>query len=114
VIGAVLRTIKGIDVSDESLSLDTIRKVCTEGPGHYLGADQTLQLMQKEYIYPSVGDRSSPNQWVEQGRPTAVQRAKRKLDSILASHYPTHIPDAVDAAIRERLPIRLPRSLMRQ
>ncbi len=113
VIGAVLRTIKGIEVSDESLSLETIRKVCTEGPGHYLGSDQTLQLMQKEYLYPSVGDRTSPNEWVEQGRPTAVERAGRKLATILANHYPAHIPEAIDVAIRERLPIRLPRSAMR-
>jgi trimethylamine---corrinoid protein Co-methyltransferase len=50
-IGAVLRTVKGIEVTDESLSLETIRKTCIEGPGHYLGADQTLHLMQREYIY---------------------------------------------------------------
>ncbi|MDE2350189.1 MAG: trimethylamine methyltransferase family protein [Gammaproteobacteria bacterium] len=113
IIGAVQRTIKGIDVSDESLSIETIRKVCIEGPGHYLGSDQTLQRMQKEYVYPSVGDRSSPNEWVIQGRPTVIERASRKLESILSSHYPTHIPDAVDAAIRARLPIRLPRESMR-
>ena len=113
VIGAVQRTVKGIEVSDESMSLETIRKVCLEGPGHYLGADQTLQLMQREYIYPSIGDRTSPNQWVEQGRPTVVDHAARKLATILASHYPAHIPESVDAAIRERLPIRLPRAAMR-
>jgi trimethylamine---corrinoid protein Co-methyltransferase len=70
-------------------------------------------LMQKEYIYPSVGDRTSPNEWVEQGRPSVVDRAARKLEAILANHYPSHIPESVDAAIRERLPIRLPRSAMR-
>ena len=113
VIGAVQRTIKGGEVTDESLSLDTIRKVCLEGPGHYLGSDQTLHLMQREYIYPTVGDRTSPNEWVDQGRPTVVERAARKLQSILESHYPTHFPDAVDAAIREKLPIRLPREAMR-
>jgi len=100
-------------VTDESLSLDTIRKVCLEGPGHYLGSDQTLHLMQREYVYPAVGDRTSPNQWVEQGRPTVVDRAAQKLASILEKHYPTHIPDAVDAKIREKLPIRLPREAMR-
>jgi trimethylamine--corrinoid protein Co-methyltransferase len=113
VIGAVQRTIRGVEVSDESLALDTIRKVCLEGPGHYLGADQTLQLMQREYIYPSVGDRTSPNQWVDQGRPTVVERARQKLDSILAGHYPSHIPESVDQAIRARLPIRLAREEMR-
>ncbi len=113
VIGAVQRTIKGIEVTDESLSLETIRKVCLEGPGHYLGSDQTLHLMQREYIYPTVGDRTSPNQWVDEGRPTVVERASRRLESILASHYPTHLSDSVDAAIREKLPIRLPREAMR-
>jgi trimethylamine---corrinoid protein Co-methyltransferase len=113
VIGAVQRTIKGIEVTDESLSLDTIRKVCLEGPGHYLGADQTLQLMQREYIYPTVGDRTSPNEWVDQGRPTVVERAARKLEAILSSHFPAHISDSVDAAIRAKLPIRLPREAMR-
>ncbi|HEY3852581.1 MAG TPA: trimethylamine methyltransferase family protein [Steroidobacteraceae bacterium] len=113
VIGAVQRTIKGVEVTDESLSLETIRKVCLEGPGHYLGSDQTLHLMQREYIYPTVGDRTSPNEWVDQGRPTVVERASRKLESILASHYPTHLSDSVDAAIREKLPIRLAREAMR-
>jgi trimethylamine---corrinoid protein Co-methyltransferase len=113
VIGAVQRTIKAIEVTDESLSLETIRKVCLEGPGHYLGSDQTLHLMQREYIYPTVGDRTSPNEWVDQGRPTVVERASRKLQSILASHYPTHISESVDDAIREKLPIRLPREAMR-
>jgi trimethylamine--corrinoid protein Co-methyltransferase len=112
-IGAVQRTIKGIDVSDEALSLDTIRSVCLAGPGHYLGSDQTLRLMQKEYIYPAVGDRSSPNQWMEEGSPSIIDRAARKAAAILASHYPTHIPECVDAAIRERLPIRLERAAMR-
>src|SRR5579862_6120039 len=113
VIGAVQRTIKGIEVSDESLSLETIRKVCLEGQGHNLRADQTLQLMQREYVYPAVGDRTSPNQWVEQGRPTVVDRAAQRLAAILEKHYPTHIPEAVDAKIREKLPIRLPREAMR-
>jgi trimethylamine--corrinoid protein Co-methyltransferase len=113
IIGAVQRTIKGIEVTDESLSLETMRKVCLEGPGHYLGSDQTLHLMQREYIYPTVGDRTSPNQWVDEGRPTVVERASRKLESILASHNPTHLSDSVDAAIREKLPIRLPREAMR-
>jgi trimethylamine:corrinoid methyltransferase-like protein len=50
---------------------------------------------------------------VDQGRPTVVERARRKLESILASHYPSHIAESVDEAIRARLPIRLPREQMR-
>ena len=113
IIGAVQRTIRGIEVDDESISLDTMRQVCLEGPGHYLGSNQTLKLMQKDYIYPTMGDRSSPNQWAEQGRPSVVDRAAAKVSSILASHYPSHIPDAIDDAIRAKFPVRLAREFMR-
>jgi trimethylamine--corrinoid protein Co-methyltransferase len=112
IIGAVQRTIRGIEVNDESISLQTMRQVCLEGPGHYLGADQTLKLMQKDYLYPQVADRSSPNQWVEQGRPSLFDRASAKLERILASHYPSHISAELDAAIRAKFPVRLARSGM--
>ena len=113
IIGAVQRTIRGIEVDDESISLETMRQVCIDGPGHYLGSDQTLKLMQKDYLYPQIADRSSPNQWVEQGRPDLVDRASNKLQNILATHFPTHIPAAIDEAIRAKFPVRLPREAMR-
>ena len=37
------------------------------GTGHFLGHEQTLDLMQKDYLYPSVGDRQSPDDWVDAG-----------------------------------------------
>lgn len=113
IIGAVQRTIRGIEIDDEAISLDTMRSVCIDGAGHYLGAEQTLRLMQKDYVYPVVGDRSSPNLWLEQGRPTVVDRAAHKLATILATHYPSHIPKAVDDLIREKFPVRLPREVMK-
>jgi trimethylamine--corrinoid protein Co-methyltransferase len=114
VIGAVQRTIKGIEVTDESLSIETMRAQCVHGPGHYLGSPQTLELMQREYIYPGVGDRLSPKEWNEVGRPRLVDVARERVRRILDAHYPDHIPDQVDAHIREYLPIRLPREKMRR
>jgi trimethylamine---corrinoid protein Co-methyltransferase len=93
--------------------LETIRKTCLEGPGHFLGADQTLRLMQTEYVYPAVGDRMSPKEWAEQGKPGYIQRAAKKTRAILDRHFPPHVPEAVDDAIRERFPVRLPKEQMR-
>ena len=112
ILGATQRTIRGIDVTDEALSVETIRATCIGGPGHYLGSDQTLRLMQREYIYPEVGDRRSPNEWTEQGALSVVQRAVKKTATILKSHHPHPVPRAVDDAIRARLPIRLPQEQM--
>jgi trimethylamine--corrinoid protein Co-methyltransferase len=113
IIGAAQRTIKGIEVSDASLSFETIKDVCLNGPGHYLGSEQTLNLMQSEYVYPMLGDRSNPKDWVDQGRPTILDRAIKKTKTIMAQHYPRHVSDEVDDTIRAKLPVRLPRDAMR-
>jgi trimethylamine--corrinoid protein Co-methyltransferase len=70
--------------------------------------------MQTEYVYPLVGDRTTPKEWVEQGRPGIVDRAIRKTRQILTNHFPAHISTAVDDSIRERFPVRLPREAMRK
>jgi trimethylamine--corrinoid protein Co-methyltransferase len=112
IIGASLRTIRGIEVDEASLSFETMRQVCIEGPGHYLGSQQTLDRMQRDYFYPVVGDRSNPKEWAEQGRTDIVQRASAKVAALLGGHFPAHLA-AVDRQIRDRFPIRLPEGVMR-
>ncbi|MEI6397840.1 MAG: M20/M25/M40 family metallo-hydrolase [Pseudomonadota bacterium] len=74
--------------------------------------DQTLHLMQRDYVYPSIGDRWSPNEWNERGRPTYVDRAVKKTAEILKNHHPKHISREVDDAIRAKFPIKLDRKDM--
>jgi trimethylamine--corrinoid protein Co-methyltransferase len=111
-LGAVMRTVRGIEVTEDSLSIEAMREVCIGGPGHFLGHSQTLDLMQAEYIYPEVGDRTSPKEWIEQGSTTVTQRARKAVETTLSRHYPAHIPPDVDARIRESFPVRLPREFM--
>jgi len=113
-LGAINRTVRGIEVDADSLSVDVMREVCIDGPVHYLGHDQTMDRMKRDYVYPEVGDRLSPKDWAEQGSTDVLQRAKEKVGEILWSSYPGHIPDQVDAKIREQLTIRLPRENMRR
>ena len=70
------------------------------GPGHYLGHDQTISLMQTEYIYPAIGDRSSPKEWEELGKPNLVAAASKLKDEILGNYYPGHISAELDAKLR--------------
>jgi len=111
-IGAVLRTVRGIEVNDETLSLEAIRDVCLNGPGHYLGHAQTLSLMQTEYLYPDVVDRTSPKQWLENQLRNSLDHASQKTSQILSSHYPTSIPEHIDQQLREQFPVKLSRKLM--
>ena len=78
-LGQCLRCVRGVEVSEESLSLKVFRDVCLDGPGHYLGHAQTLSLMQTEYVYPDLSDRSSPKEWEELGKPVLVNELPPKL-----------------------------------
>jgi trimethylamine--corrinoid protein Co-methyltransferase len=113
IIGATQRTLKAVRIDDETLSFDTIRDVCLNGPGHFLGSDQTLRLMQTEYVYPVVGDRRSPNEWAEAGHLDALARAESKVREVLAHHWPAHVSEAVDDAMRAGGRVKLPREHMR-
>jgi len=113
-LGHCLRCVRGIEVTDAALSVDTIADVCLKGPGHYLGNEQTLRLMQTEYFYPAIGDRFSPKEWNEKGRPDILQRAIAEKKRVLASRFPRHVPKLVDDKLRLRFGdmIKLPRSGM--
>ncbi|NND90659.1 MAG: trimethylamine methyltransferase family protein [Granulosicoccus sp.] len=111
-LGAINRTVRGIEVNDDTLSLQVMRDVCMGGPNHYLGHEQTLNLMQREYIYPVIGDRTSPKEWAEQGKPNLNKRARQCVDDILGTHYPRHIDPETDHAIRQRFNVQLPLATM--
>jgi trimethylamine--corrinoid protein Co-methyltransferase len=111
-LGSINRNVRGIEVNDETLSVEVIRNVCMEGPGHYLGHDQTLSLMQREYIYPLLGNRMSPKEWYEAGKPDIVERATAKKREILSTYFPDYLPRAIDDALRARHDIKLPRTVM--
>ncbi len=113
VLGNVLRMVRGMDVTEESLSVDVIAEVCA-GPGHFLDHPDTLARMKRDYLYPSVGDRESPSGWIANDRPTALARAETRARDILTSHFPEAIDAKTDAAIRAKFDIRLEPEEMRR
>ncbi len=105
-LGSINRTIRGIEVTAETLSADVVKQV-VEGAGHFLGSDQTLEMMQTEYIYPEIGDRLSPDDWVDAGALSARDRAHEYVKDVLNTPRAPHIDPSVDQAIRDRFPIQL-------
>ncbi len=105
-LGMAQRVVAGIEVNDETLSLDVMREVAL-GPGHYLGQPQTLELMETDYLYPDLADRSAPGAWEEEGSLDIMARAEQGVRQVLSTHYPQHIDAQTDAAIRAKFPIKL-------
>ena len=110
-LGAVLRTVRGIEVNEETLSYKVIEQV-VHGEGHYLRNQQTLDLMRSGYEYPALADRNTPEEWMAAGSQDIRQQAGERVTSILSSHYPEYIDPVIDAKIREQFPIMLNRTDM--
>ena len=107
-IGQALRCVRGIEVNDETLALDQMRAVCMGGPGHYLGTEQTLGRMQADHVYPTLGDRTSPKEWVENDKPDLIEKATARKEEILSHRSDARFDPALDAEIRKRFKIYLP------
>lgn len=107
VIGQALRCVRGIEVDDDTLALDVMKAVCLDGPGHYLGQDQTLSRMQRDHVYPDLGCRMSPKEWDETGKPDLIEAATKRKEAILATRSAARFDAATDAAIRARFRIHL-------
>ncbi|MGJ8625339.1 MAG: trimethylamine methyltransferase family protein [Sulfitobacter sp.] len=108
IIGQALRCVRGIEVTDDTLALEEIRQVCIGGPGHYLGTDQTLSRMEADHVYPTLGNRMSPKEWAEMGKPDLIENATARKDQILAERAKARFDPALDATIRAKFNIHLP------
>ncbi len=103
-LAAARQIIKGIDVNDETLSVEVIRDVCLSGPGHFLAHEQTLELMNAAFVYPELACRRPPDQWEEMGRPSLREKARERVREILTRAKP-HVAAELEAFIASEMPI---------
>ena len=89
------------------MAFETMQQVCTEGPGHYLGHEQTLSRMQSDYLYPELGDRENINNWIDQGSSNIEERASQRVREIIDSYFPDHIDPEIEMRIRNEFPVRV-------
>lgn len=100
------RTIRGIEVNEETLGFEAIKEVVT-GEGHFLGGNHTMSAMERDYYYPELANRDTPRVWNDSGAPDIWTVAREKAQAILAEHKPSYISADVDAKIKGRWDIKL-------
>ncbi len=110
--GSIMRMVRGIEVTDDTLSLDVIDEVCgPDGEGHYLGTAQSLALMNTEFYYPHTADRRTREDWEADGAPDLRERARLRARELLDTHRVQPFPDGVDDRLRDRFDLQLPPEL---
>ena len=83
-IGTVKRALSGIEVTDDTLALDVIKKV---GPnGTYIMESHTLEHFKQELFYSKIVDQDKRETWEKGGRKGMLERAREEARNILANH----------------------------
>jgi trimethylamine--corrinoid protein Co-methyltransferase len=55
-------------------------------PGHYLGTEHTRKWCRKEQFVPRVADQTTYQEWVRQGKESALDHARERMEEILTTH----------------------------
>jgi trimethylamine--corrinoid protein Co-methyltransferase len=77
----------GIPVSRETLALDALERVASQGAkGIFLTDDHTFDHFQEALFLPDLLDRSRYDTWAAEGGPDLYRRSNAKARELLAAH----------------------------
>jgi trimethylamine--corrinoid protein Co-methyltransferase len=98
-IGMAKRLIAGVEAREMPIALTQIRKL-----GHraeHLAEPHTVKWFARELYLPSeVIDRGSLDAWTRKGSRSAFDRARSRVDALVARYAPTPLPPALRAELR--------------
>jgi trimethylamine--corrinoid protein Co-methyltransferase len=103
IIGMACKVLQGIEVDPEHLALEVIDEV---GPGgNFMVHPHTLAHMRSEYFMGNgVTDPRDRSRWEQDGKLDARERARAIARRILSAPEASHLPEAVDRALRQKFP----------
>ncbi|MBM4458934.1 MAG: trimethylamine methyltransferase [Chloroflexi bacterium] len=95
-INYVKRFMQGVVVNEETLALDLIDEV---GPhGDFIAAQHTLDHFRADWN-PKLLTRRNYERWLAEGGKSLRQRARERVEQILAAHQPEPLPAGVQASL---------------
>jgi trimethylamine--corrinoid protein Co-methyltransferase len=102
VIGMAMRAVRGIEVSPQTIGMETIKAV---GPGgNFLIEKHTVDHMRNEFFFPTLSDRETREDWRRAGALDARERANVIARQLLQTYQPEPLPGNVLARIHSEIP----------
>ena len=96
--GMVRRLRQGIVVEPETLAYDVVANV---GPGgNFLVEMHTVERCRQEFWTPSVCDRAGLEAWMQGGRQDAVDRARKRWQTLVAEHQDPPLDETTARQLR--------------
>jgi trimethylamine--corrinoid protein Co-methyltransferase len=104
ILGMNQRVLRGIEVSDDTLAIDLISKVCQESGSnrHYLAEFHTAEHMRGEFFFPTIANREKRAMYRTDD--TALERAKAFVAEMRATEPEQRIEGGVRRKILDGFP----------
>lgn len=105
IISWIKQYMKGLEINKEQLALDIIDEVGSKSIddpsyGNFIGTSHTYRHFKEDY-YPDLLDQHHYDDWVAAGSKTMKDRAKEKVEKILAEHQPPPMDEEIRKSLKE-------------
>jgi len=94
VCGMLIRMLRPVEISDESIQFDAMKEVGIGG--EFLTHQKTLERCHTEFFLPELATREDYDTWRETGRKTMDQRATQRLAQRLAAYEKPNIDPSIE------------------
>jgi trimethylamine--corrinoid protein Co-methyltransferase len=101
ILGIILHAARGITVSDETLAVEAIARVGSQGD--FLTDEHTARHFRRECHYPELSYRTGSPSWRKAGYQTILDAARDKARTIINEHQPKRLDAQVVDAIEQVL-----------
>jgi trimethylamine--corrinoid protein Co-methyltransferase len=98
-LGMVQRLAKGIEVSDETLAVDTINSAARGG--NFLSQRHTLEHFESEHFITRLFDTQPYDKWLRNGSKDIAKVASKEVKRILIEHQPPPLEKQLQEKLEE-------------
>ena len=98
-LGMFHKLLKGIDLSEDALSMQSLRDVAPGG--HHLGTEHTLSHFETAFFKSKLFDYNDAGKWMLEGQKSADQVAAEKVKELLAEYQAPEIDPGVEETLGE-------------
>jgi len=96
VVEFVRRLLQNVDVDEDSLAVEVIKRV---GPGETFLKEGHTRTHLRDFWYSPLLDRGRYTEWDWEGRPTVLDRLRQQVQVILSSHKPPPLDESIIRSI---------------
>ena len=98
-IGMVRRFVRGIEVRDDPIALSLLQN--SGHKGNFLALPHTRKWYREEQYMPSdIVDRASYDTWKSRGEKSAYERARDRVEKLVATYQPTSVSKELRQELR--------------